>query len=243
MAESLAAIEDRVGSSAESRFTALASRLETTLRADIDAVKDAQEAGSSKIRATLDEMAARLDSQSGAGQEAGLAAVEEKVALLSASRSELENELSGKLADLGARLSAFEGRMREQVEERMPAQARSVTEVASRMGALEGRIDAAVLSMERKVAQLVSMAERQADLVQEADPALMEGIERLSRAIAHLLEKEERNQEALIALRRDADQALQRTTPKAVEQTAAEICARILREEIAALVADMEDAG
>ena len=71
----------------------------------------------------------------------------------------------------------------------------------------------------------------------------MEGIERLSRAIAHLLEKEERNQEALIALRRDADQALQRTTPKAVEQTAAEICAKILREEIAALVADMEDAG
>ena len=99
------------------------------------------------------------------------------------------------------------------------------------------------MSMERKVAQLVSMAERQADLVQEADPALMAGIEKLAQAIAHLTEKEERNQDALLALRRDADQALERTTPKAVEQAAADICARILREEIAALVADMEDAG
>ena len=83
----------------------------------------------------------------------------------------------------------------------------------------------------------------QADLVQEADPALMAGIEKLAQAIAHLTEKEERNQDALLALRRDADQALERTTPKAVEQAAADICARILREEIAALVADMEDAG
>ncbi len=243
MTQSLASLEARAGSDAESRFTELASRLETALRADIDALKQAQEAGGVQIHAALDEMATKLAEQNGAGHEVGLAAMEEKVALLSASRDELENELSGKLADLGSRLAAFEGRMREQVEERMPAQARSVTEVASRMGALEGRVDATVMSMERKVAQLVSMAERQADLVQEADPALMAGIEKLAQAIAHLTEKEERNQDALLALRRDADQALERTTPKAVEQAAADICARILREEIAALVADMEDAG
>ena len=243
MTQSLASLEARAGNDAESRFTELASRLETALRADIDALKQAQEAGGVQIHAALDEMATKLAEQNGAGHEVGLAAMEEKVALLSASRDELENELSGKLADLGSRLAAFEGRMREQVEERMPAQARSVTEVASRMGALEGRVDATVMSMERKVAQLVSMAERQADLVQEADPALMAGIEKLAQAIAHLTEKEERNQDALLALRRDADQALERTTPKAVEQAAADICARILREEIAALVADMEDAG